>query len=470
MLTSLSLQNFKSWKQIGGMRFAPITGLFGPNSSGKTSILQFLLMLKETAQATDRQQVLDFGVFGRQLHFGAFRDIIYGHVKRGRLDWTLAFDLPQPLIIKDPDSDGSTLFEDDKLLFRARVQEEPDGGLVVRRINYTFAGHDFGLEQRRKEEQPAAHGVKPAKGSYRLVERGSGPFQVKHAPGRSGQLPRPVKCYGFPDEVFSSFQNVGFLADLQLALEKQLAALYYLEPLRATPWLLYYPWGHERPADVGTSGNEVIEAIISSRQRSERISQGEGCPSKTLEECIADWLRRLGLLHSFQVRAVSGKDVPFQVLVRKTARSTQVSLTDVGFGVSQVLPVIALCYYVPEGSTIILEQPEVHLHPAVQAGLADVFIDAMRVRKIQIIVESHSEHLLRRLQRRIAEHQSLSNEDVALYFCRFEGKESKLDPLDVDPYGNIKNWPNGFFGNEFDEMAEMTLAAMKRKREESEKP
>lgn len=149
--------------------------------------------------------------------------------------------------------------------------------------------------------------------------------------------------------------------------------------------------------------------------------------------------------------------------MRKTEASSPVLITDVGFGISQILPVITLCYYVPEGSTILLEQPEIHLHPSVQAGLADVLIDAIKVRKVQIIVESHSEHLLRRIQRRIAESEGLSDEDVALYFCRFDRDHSVLDPLDLDPYGNIRNWPKDFFGNEFEEMAEATMAAMRRK-------
>ena len=63
-----------------------------------------------------------------------------------------------------------------------------------------------------------------------------------------------------------------------------------------------------------------------------------------------------------------------------------VTSTDVGFGVSQILPVITLCYYAPPGSILLLEQPEIHLHPSVQAGLADVFIDAIKTRGIQIIL------------------------------------------------------------------------------------
>ena len=122
---------------------------------------------------------------------------------------------------------------------------------------------------------------------------------------------------------------------------------------------------------------------------------------------------------------------------------------------------LTLCYYAPPGSTIILEQPEIHLHPAVQSGLADVFIDVIKNRGVQIILESHSEHLLHRLQRRIAEEQ-LTPDDVALYFTKIEDGESKLDELDVDPYGNIRNWPQNFFGDEMSDLAAMTEAAMQR--------
>ena len=124
--------------------------------------------------------------------------------------------------------------------------------------------------------------------------------------------------------------------------------------------------------------------------------------------------------------------------MQTTKGGPKVLITDVGFGVSQILPVIVLCYYVPRGSTIILEQPEIHLHPAVQAWLADVFIDAVNTRGIQIILESHSEHLLTRLQRRIAE-GAISPDKTALYFCHMENSESKIEKLDVDLYGNITN-------------------------------
>ena len=123
---------------------------------------------------------------------------------------------------------------------------------------------------------------------------------------------------------------------------------------------------------------------------------------------LAYWLKEMDLIHDFSVDRVAERGSIYEVRVQKERGSASVLLTDVGFGVSQVLPVLVLCYYVEEGSTLLFEQPEIHLHPSVQSSLADLFIDVTKHRNIQIIVESHSEHLLNRLQRRMAEGEVLS--------------------------------------------------------------
>lgn len=191
---------------------------------------------------------------------------------------------------------------------------------------------------------------------------------------------------------------------------------------------------------------------------------GRGVRKRSLNEHVAWWLRELGLVHSFDVERVAKDSSIYRVKVKKSAQSAEALITDIGFGVSQILPALVLCYYVPEGSTIILEQPEIHLHPSVQAGLADVFIDAIKRRRVQIIFESHSEHLLRRLQRRIAE-GALENRDTALYFCEMCESRSILTPLQLDMFGAISNWPRDFFGDEFTEIAEMSKAALRRKQQ-----
>ena len=177
-----------------------------------------------------------------------------------------------------------------------------------------------------------------------------------------------------------------------------------------------------------------------------------------LEQYVAQQLAEMGLLADLQVQEVREGSRIYQVWARHRGASTRVLLTDVGFGVSQVLPVVTLLYYVPEGSTVVLEQPEIHLHPAVQSALADVLIDAVQKRSIQVIIESHSEHLLQRLQLRIAE-EKLAASDIALYFVDLDRGVSGATQLEIDLLGYISNWPDGFFGDRLAEAVAMSEAA-----------
>ena len=178
-----------------------------------------------------------------------------------------------------------------------------------------------------------------------------------------------------------------------------------------------------------------------------------------IAKCLVD----LELAAKFDVRRLADGGSLYQVWLKHQKESPETLLPDLGIGVSQVLPVLVLCYYVPVGSTIILEQPELHLHPSVQAGLADVFIDVIKRRKVQIIVESHSEHFLRRLQLRIAE-EKLNPCDTALYFCEMLEGESKLKPLELDLFGSICNWPEDFFGNMTREIVDIVHFGYQRKK------
>ena len=183
---------------------------------------------------------------------------------------------------------------------------------------------------------------------------------------------------------------------------------------------------------------------------------------------VAHWLRELGLVHDFRVEEIAPGSNRWQARVKTRAGGAEVMLTDVGFGVSQVLPAITLLHYVPEGSTVLLEQPEIHLHPLAQAGLADVIIHAATHRKVQVVFESHSEHLLLRLQRRIAEGKKIKADDVTLYFCGATGGASRIESLALDEYGNVRNWPDGFMGDAFGETAQAERARLARMKSAAE--
>ena len=463
MIAQFSIENFKSWRDTGLMRLAPMTGLFGSNSSGKTSLLQMLLLLKQTAESSDRSQVLHTGDERTLVDLGTFQELLFQHDLKNPLKWRIAWELSDNLEVLNPTTTRrrkELLFEDTKIAFEASLRWQVNdsqikkGRPAVENMMYDFSGHHFGMKLASK-----------SKSGYDLHHDGNDgtAFKFVRQPGRPWKLPPPSKFYGFPDQVRAYYQNAGFLSDFELAFEEQFKRIFYLGPLRDYP-RRQYSWAGIQPTDMGRRGERVVDAILASREAGYKIKMGKGHQRLTLEERVAQWLKDLKLIESFNVKPITSDGKLFQVWVKRHARATEVLITDVGFGVSQILPVITLCYYAPEGSILLLEQPEIHLHPSVQAGLADVLIDAIKTRHIQIILESHSEHLLRRLQRRVAEEELTSNE-AALYFCNMTDGESSLTPLAMDMFGTIENWPEDFFGDSFGEIAATSKAIMDRKNE-----
>ncbi|WP_420455960.1 DUF3696 domain-containing protein [Rubrivirga sp.] len=449
MYETLRIQRFKSWEDTGEVRIGKLTGVFGTNSSGKTSLLQFILMLKQTAESQDRSRVLHTGSKDTYVDLGTLADVIHGHDLPGTLRFELAWRPDGPLEIRN------TLLEAGQVVARPEqltLEADVHGGensIRVEQFVYRFGEYAFGMER----VEPKYRAVE-----YKLIHDG---YEAVRTPGRGWQLPAPVKSYGFPDAATAYYQNVGFLLDLALAFETQMQKTLYLGPLREYPGR-EYTWAGERPQDVGPRGELAVAALLASREEGPVIQPKTRARLRTIEEHVAWWLRELGIVHAFELRQIAEGRKLYEVRVKTTRDSPWVLITDVGFGVSQVLPVLVLCFYAPVGSTLIFEQPEIHLHPRVQAGLADVFLDAIKRRGVQIVLESHSEHLLRRLQRRIAEEKAASG-DVALYFVEPKGGASSIRALNIDMFGAIRNWPENFFGDELGELSAMTEAAMTRK-------
>jgi hypothetical protein len=412
-----------------------------------------LLMLKQTVESSDRQRVLHTGDPNSLVDLGTYFDLVHGHQSGASLDLSLTWSLPQELTINDPEKMGSPLFNIQELTFSTSIRDESNRA-VVESFSYKFDSQRFGMKRTRGEK-------KTEKDRYELIHDA---YPAKRTTGRVWPLPAPVKCYGFPDEARAYYQNTGFLQDFVLAFEACFSNIAYLGPLREYPKRSYV-WAGDRPPDVGVKGAFAIQALLASRGK-RAISRGTGRKRQDVEERVAGWLKKMGMIDSFSLTPIAENRKDYEVRVRKTPDSPEVLITDVGFGVSQILPILVLCYYVPEGSLLLLEQPEIHLHPAVQSALADILIDAVKTRNVQIIVESHSEHLLRRLQRRIAEggNVGIRNEDVALYFCHMRGKSSAIEHLELDMFGNITNWPKDFFGDEMGDLIAMTEARMKRQK------
>ncbi len=466
MLTQIRLKNFKAWRDTGDVPLAPLTVFFGSNSAGKSSISQFLLMLKQTVDSPDRRRVLHFGDKNTVIDLGAFHDVVFRHDEENRLKFSLAWKLEKTLEVSDI-SNYKRKFYGDSMYFEADIQSKEEG-LCVHRLQYTMTNSQLNTYRHMRDRLEVFLSREEKKGKYRL-ESDNEQYKPVRTGGRSWPLPAPVKFYGFPDEAVAYYQNTGFLPDFSLSLEHAFSRLYYVGPLRGYSERSCL-WSGEQPEHVGWRGERTIEAILAAHER--RISPGYKKRTKAFEVLAADWLKIMGLIASFEVKPIALHRKDYEVLLKTHPESSEVNLTDAGFGLSQVLPVIVQCFYAPAGATIIFEQPEIHLHPRVQADLADLFIEAIhsrengRDRNTQLIIESHSEHFLRRLQRRIAE-EKIGHEEVAIYICKPGGNGSVMEALEIDEYGNICNWPDNFFGDETGDLVAMTEAAMKRQMEKS---
>ncbi len=414
MITELRAQNFKSWKDTGALHFAPLTGLFGVNSSGKTSILQVLLMLKQTVeQPSNWNEPLYFGDEASLVNLGNFNDIIHKH----KLDLSLDISVSWK---------SSTVADINKYIrfYNLNVETSlPSQGDRERSGEISFSTNIF---------RGAVNNFHYKTDLYRF----------------DGQQPELFRCYGLRTarteirEIFSRFEE---------AFENLFSRILYLGPLREHP-RPRYTWEGDHPTGIGQEGSKAVAALLSRRVR-----------HLSIDKQILSWLQRLDLIDSYDLRPISDTNQDYEFLVKKYEDGPEVRLTDIGFGVSQVLPVLILCYYAPEGSILILEQPEAHLHPKAQTELADVLIDAVTNRNIQIILESHSEYLLSRLQRRIAE-KEIASVDTALYFCEINDGTSEIERLDVDEYGNIRNWPQDFFGDVTGELIKKTKVEMQQRK------
>lgn len=457
MLTHLHVKNFKAWKDTGPIRLAPLTVIFGANSAGKSSLGHLLLALQQTALSTDRKRALHLGDTSSLIDLGTFRDCLYGHDLGGHLGFELGWRLRKPLEVRDPLAMSQRYSGEQMQLsvdLVAGKAEQPE----VQSLRY-----------RLSKGQQEILDVDFLRDEHRKFSLNSKLYGFKMADGRKWPLEEPDKFYRLSDITMARFKNAGFMADFALSTESILANLFYLGPLRNHPQRIYQ-WSGETPSSVGHMGETTIAAILAAQVNGRELNRAPKKAKQGFAEFIAAWLKDLGVIHEFAVRPVAAGRKEYEVLVKTHAKAAEVKITDVGFGVSQVLPALVQAFYAPPHSTVWMEQPEIHLHPQVQAELADVFISATQAREngkdrnVQLIVESHSEHFLNRLQRRVAE-GLISSDDVAVYFCRRAGTSTELEPLRLNMFGEIENWPENFFGDEMADIAGRAMAALRRKRE-----
>lgn len=158
---------------------------------------------------------------------------------------------------------------------------------------------------------------------------------------------------------------------------------------------------------------------------------------------IASWLSALGLARTFDVSRIARSDL-FDVMLTLNDGET-FPIADLGYGLSQVLPVLAQCSFAPANSTLMFEQPELHLHTVAARKLASVFSQTVKQKKCRIMLETHSPELVKEFVNEMRAGR-LGPNDLAIYRVTREHKETKLKKIEIDADNDFdiyENWEKG---------------------------
>lgn len=277
---------------------------------------------------------------------------------------------------------------------------------------------------------------------------------------------------------FVTLRPPRLLAESALYLDKFFASsLKYLGPLRDAPKPLYPLAPAADPNDVGLRGEHTAAILDLHKNKKIRYIPTINFESplvdkklvtRTLESAVIDWLQYLGVANSVASRD-KGK-LGHELKVSLFNSSCSHDLTHVGVGVSQVLPILVMCLLADTDTTLVFEQPELHLHPKVQTLLGDFFL-SMALCKKQCIVETHSEYLIDRLRYRIAAASTEMelNGQIKIYFVEKPGEGSSFREVNINEYGAISDWPEGFFDQSQREAEAILTAALAKKRAKKDK-
>jgi predicted ATPase len=437
MLKNIRIKNFKALRDTGDLEIKPLTFLVGPNSSGKTSFFQFLLALRQTNQ----HQTLDYPLILQDyVDLGSYKDLIFNHNEKDKLSISFSFEdhKEREIILRK----FSYEFSFESIDSRA-------GKIYLKRILYT-GPFNFTEIFKDKKQQPNKKGkdttfeklevkewkfdnvrVSILRKSKKIfyIFKFKDPIEIrgKSIPVRIGQFHKithvrkssllPFPFFDLPDKVINFFDN-----------------LHHIGPLREEPQRVYTATGIV-PVEVGRTGKRSIDAIIIKQDKMDLLKY---------------WLDKFNISSDITVDELREGSNRYEVILKDIHTGINVNLADVGFGASQVLPIIIEFLISPSDATILIEQPEIHLHPKAQAMMGELLVDIVKGTNRKLIVETHSDLILSRVCTMVAEGKIDLN-DVVIYYFNPQCKGTKILKININENGQYENFPKGFFEERYDE-------------------
>jgi predicted ATPase len=405
-LDALTIAGFKSIRDSTRIALRPLTVLAGQNSSGKSSAMQPLLLLKQTLDAPYDQGPLRLD--GENAHFNSAEQLFWK--ERRQVDRGAEFRVG----LEEPNLTVTLVFR------RAKR------GVLLDRMEYSddTGGHVL------REDEPVPPTSLPQFLETLVNERKAGVRVVRdqwllelHA--EYGEHQRRVLPLGSP----------------AFAFRPLIAHLVHVPGLRGEPRRFY-------PA---TQVGGVFPGVFSPYTASVVAAWGESHDDSLTR--LGDWLARLGLTWKAQARALDDTRVELRVgrltSARRGGADDLVNIADVGFGVSQVLPVLVALLVAKPGQIVYLEQPEIHLHPKAQVALAACLLEAAR-RGVRVVAETHSHLVLRGIQEQIAAGKYPASLVALHWFARDAAGATHVTSADLDRDGAFGDWPEDLSATELE--------------------
>lgn len=481
----ISIYNFKSIGSLVKYEMRPLTILSGTNSSGKSSFIQFLLILKQTLEDNSRDRVLKLN--GQLYPVRNYLDILKNKNSENKLKIEFVFNKSE--LAKYKDFDGFSIYnsldnydlqisitfdisDDDKVFvsdFEVKFESEGEAPTsltkFINRDNSFYAVNtSLGLLiNDNLIPRNIDYAVKRI--YYNAFIPGEIDIEVI---GDSIEFPK-----GMADPTVDLYKEVPKLDGIKSVLEDFFTNLNYVGPFRIAPED-YYPV-NRKSNSVGSKGENVAESLCELSEEQITFSKIVKTEDEinfvkaedTLINAVKYWLcERFKLCSDIYSKKVADSYI-IEVISLSGVIST---IKHVGFGISQILPIIVEGLRISNEETFVLEQPEVHLHPKVQSGLTDFLISLVEVGK-KVIVETHSDHIITRLRRRIAEDQSNKLDDnVLLTFVEVGKNDVIFRNITINDYGIIEMpYPDGFIENPDSELTAVLKAQMKKRLKAREK-
>lgn len=434
----LSLTDFRAFASTGALEVRPLTFLVGENSSGKTS---FLAALSYIWRFQERMLSASFNL--PPFDLGTFDEIVHRVRGRTRPD-TFKLEIENhisidprrsPLYFTRGEIERSSGLANLCLTFTSNV-----GDAVIRNLELTYGDYSLQVFVDQKIR------VIAKKCGEIAFDSNEGQEQLKFDQriGRLEKLDMSDMLFflrrmvrdraGAKEEVSTEVEWALSLTSMALEQLTQTfpRAIFACAPVRSNPSRVYTPTDQIRSPDGNHTPQTLFKIKESDENRWLRIKAG-----------LEEFGRLSGMFSAINVaRYRTSGSSPFQINV--TRKGKQSNIVDVGYGVSQALPILTDLIESPPRSGFLFQQPEVHLHPQAQAALGSFFVDYLdRSKGSTIIAETHSDYLIDRVRLCVQKKQIRSN-DVAILYFESVGTGTQVRQIKIDDEGNMINTPYGY--------------------------